>query len=530
MFYRKSTGSYGLFRLAPLSIGILALGCGGGGGGSTVNPGGPSQTSHVGPVAVTFTGHPQAEISGSTNQVTAVGQAGASFTNLSINPAHSLSSTFIAFGRQLGGGNAVSFFPATGVGPATFPVGSGYSYTPSFSQSGVMAFFTDMAGNFSIDTMLSDGSQQKLVLASTEFVLYPTISPNGATIAYMSGDGNIYTIPSSGGTPAKIYSGGEAASAPPVWSPNGSQIAFTATNIPTSSLHVYTMTSLGASLSDITPSSFSLGNTKACSWSPDGNTLACSYVAQSASTSAVATISPTAGFSNPQSPSSFNDLFPSFSPDGSEIAFYRTNAGGATPGIYVSSKLGSSPQLLLPDPTTAGETGPVTSLTWSPFLESQTFIGAHGTITASPVSGFLVSQNGANFASLLTFTANTPSTATLTQSGSSTTGAPLAYTLGADSITNIAYTNVYNGAHVTIPLTSTPTTVVTIDAITGFVDYVVPGIAGKAHPAVARSSGSSIVYTGAFSAIYDSTGKNLAPSGASSVEFDRSTGKLVSFR
>ncbi len=141
-----------------------------------------------------------------------------------------------------------------------------------------------------------------------------------------------------------------------------------------------------------------------------------------------------------------------------------------------------------------------------------------------------MTQNGSVFTSLLTFTATTPSTATLVQSGTNSNGAPIAYTLGADSINNISFTNVYLGAHTSIPLTTTPSAVVTVDAVTGFIDYVVPAIAGKAHPMAAKSTGNSLTYTGSFSAIYDRTGKNLAPKGATSIELDRTTGKLVSFR
>ncbi len=130
----------------------------------------------------------------------------------------------------------------------------------------------------------------------------------------------------------------------------------------------------------------------------------------------------------------------------------------------------------------------------------------------------------------MTFNTTTPSTATITQSGTNSSGAPLAFTLGGDAITNISYANVYNGTHVSIPLTSTPTAVITVDALTGMVDYVVPAIAGKAHPMASKSVGNALTYSGQFSAIYDGTGKNLAPNGATSVEFDRATGRLVSFR
>ncbi len=87
----------GLLRTMPLSIGLFVIGCGG--GGTASNPTAPSQTAKIGPVAVTFTGHPQVAISGSSGQVTSVGQAGASYTNLSINPTHSLNATYLAFSR-----------------------------------------------------------------------------------------------------------------------------------------------------------------------------------------------------------------------------------------------------------------------------------------------------------------------------------------------------------------------------------------------------------------------------------------------
>ncbi len=510
-------------RIVPLCLAVLAVGCGG--GGSTSNPVGPTQTNQVGPVAVTFTGHPQAEVTGVSGTITAVGQAGASYSTLSMNPAHNLSSTVIAYSRTMSnGGSEIFTIPAVVSGPSTPLVHSGTAQYPAYSQSQVMTFQGNPGSGDLIETILGDGSQQKTVLPG-QFI--PTLSPNGATIAYVNLFGQVFTIPSGGGTSTQIGTQ-QPQYSPLIWSPSGTQIAFT---VRVAGLDtVWTMTSTGGSPTNVTPTQFAEGNLIVNSWSPDGNSLACTYSASGSSISSVVVMSPTGNLSSILSPLSYNDAYPSFSPDSSRIAFYRSNANGATPGIYTEDVFGDTPQLLCPDPPGSGATGPVTGLVWSPFQESKNFVGAGGTITGSPVAGFLVAQNGSQFGSLLAFTATTPSTATVTQSASNASGAPIVFTLGADSITNISYANVYNGAHSSIPLTGTTSTVVSVDGVTGLIDFVAPAVAGKARPAVVRSSGTALTYTGDFSGIFDSTGKNLAPGGASSFQFDRVTGKLVSFR
>ncbi len=516
-----------LFPMGSVSLGLLAVGCGGG-GGSSGNPATSTQTTHVGPVAVSFTGHPQAAITQSSAQVTSVGQAGASYTSLSINPAPNLNSTFLLFTRNISpsGGFQIFTMPPFGSAPATLLVHSGVNGIPAISQSGVISFVNYGLSTNSLDTIKSDGSGQKVVTAVGSIL--PAISPSGTTIAYLYA-GNIWTQPVGGGAPTEIYSGGEAVAAAPVWSPSGSQIAFTEYNPVTDTYNAFTMTSAGASQTNVTNEGLTVANVEVNSWSPDGTTLACAYWAVDSPTAQTLLLSLNGGIDNFLTPTALNDSSPCISPDNQKIAFYRSNAGGAIPGIYVSDFAGLNAQLVLPDPS-SGPTGAITSMVWSDFLEGQVFVGAHGTLLGTPVSGFLVSQNGNQFASLLTFTATTPSTATLTQSATNSNGAPMAFTLGADSITNISYANVYNGSHVSIPLAATPTTVITIDATTGFVDYVIPGIAGKAHPMAAQSTSSDLTYTGQFSAIYDGTGKNLAPSGATTVQIDRTTGKLLSFR
>src|ERR1019366_5351365 len=100
---------------------------------------------------------------------------------------------------------------------------SGYS---SISRAGVIAYLTQVNGQYQIQTMLQDGTSRHIVISGIGPV--PAISPNGQTIVYLNiVDNNLWSIPAGGGTPVKIYSGGNVVSAP-VWMPTGQDIAFSA--------------------------------------------------------------------------------------------------------------------------------------------------------------------------------------------------------------------------------------------------------------------------------------------------------------
>ncbi len=228
MLSRTRNSAFGAIRIAPFCLGLFAIGCGGGGGSST-NSTSSTETSQVGPVAVSFTGHPQVAVTASTGLVTSVGQAGASYTTLSMNPAHSLASTFIAFDRPYSSqGFKLYTVPATLNSTPSLLLNSGESAYPSISQSGVIAFWADYPNGVTaqgIFSALGDGSQFKPVFEGSEFE--SAISPNGATVAYVDELGDVWTVASSGGTSTEIYSGGDAAKEPPAWSPSSTVLAFT---------------------------------------------------------------------------------------------------------------------------------------------------------------------------------------------------------------------------------------------------------------------------------------------------------------
>jgi hypothetical protein len=297
-------------------------------------------------------------------------------------------------------------------------------------------------------------------------------------------------------------------------------MAFTAKDS-TGHFNVYTMSSTGGTATSVLPTSYAgTGDALANAWSPDGLSLACTWTPTNSSTSGVLVISLNGGGSFFQTPATFSDSYPCYSPDNKKMAFYRSSAGGASPGIYESDFDGLNPQLIIPDPSSSGPSGPVESLVWSHFPPTVKFLGAGGTVAGPTFSGFLMSQKGSQFASLLSMLATTSSTATITPTGTQSVGGPLVYTLSADAVTNVSFTNSYIGGHTSINLTTTPTVVVSIDGATGFVDFVAPGVFKK---------GPAGTYVGKFSAIYDQNGKNVAPAGATSITVDQMTGKLSSF-
>ena len=69
---------------------------------------------------------------------------------------------------------------------------------------------------------------------------------------------------------------------------------------------------------------------------------------------------------------------------------------------------------------------------------------------------------------------------------------------------------------------------VSIDSGTGQVDLVAPSATRKAAPV--KNPDGTMTYNAAFKAIYDGTGKNLAPSGAKQLIVNPKTGRLVSFK
>src|SRR5579862_1861040 len=86
-----------------------ATGCGGGQQGVTVST--ATHTSKAGDAIITYSGQPKPMAAESSNAVTVLTQAGATFSNITLEPAASLASTYIAFSRLEEGVVTINVLP-----------------------------------------------------------------------------------------------------------------------------------------------------------------------------------------------------------------------------------------------------------------------------------------------------------------------------------------------------------------------------------------------------------------------------------
>src|SRR5215475_128335 len=90
----------------------------------------------------------------------------------------------------------------------------------------------------------------------------PGISPDGATIAFVSG-GDIWEVPAAGGD-ARLLVSHPATESRPLFSPDGKRLAFTSTRTGNGDVYVLTLAT-----GDVTRLTFDDANELVTGWSPD---------------------------------------------------------------------------------------------------------------------------------------------------------------------------------------------------------------------------------------------------------------------
>jgi hypothetical protein len=227
-----------------------------------------------------------------------------------------------------------------------------------------------------------------------------------------------------------------------------------------------------------------------------------------------------------------DDAFPTYSPDGTKLAFIRLDGSGHTQ-IYVGNADGTTPSSA--QRISDGQMNDFKP-SWSPYVKARKFVGTGGAFGAS-ASGFLVGQQGKVVTSLVVFNAQTPNTAHLDVQGTTLQYQPnLVFTVTGNLLNGLAYANGLTSPPTPVLNAGTTATgaVVSFDASDGTVTGVFPYTSNKAvghgggTPTPERE-GDALVYRGAFLGVWDGSGTNRAPNGASEVRLDSRTGRLLSF-
>jgi Tol biopolymer transport system component len=208
-----------------------------------------------------------------------------------------------------------------------------------------------------------DGQGMEVVpLAGLEGAqLEPAFSPDGNQIVFALQNGKnsgIYSVLVSGGRPLRLTT--NSSDSYPKWSPNGREIAFTRSSEQRVAINV--LPSLGGparKLYDGFSSAFSDG----FDWSPDGRFLAISQAEQDGFHARIALLSLSDSEIRPLTAPSEQDTDsePAFSPDGSTVAFVRSNAGGMVNDLYVAPLTGGEAKRL-----TFDHRNILGSLAWTP--------------------------------------------------------------------------------------------------------------------------------------------------------------------
>ena len=501
--------------LAAMAMPVMLSGCGGGGGGTgapasdggvTMNYGNiVTRAATPAPPPVTFTG-PGGAITG---------VAGANFTSIQLNDTSpTLAETQIAYER----GYNVRMMLPDGTGDVATPaVQAAYPSSLTWSPNGARLAYNNAFGGLYL--AYSDGTHVGKLTTGSD--ANPCFVSDGQLVfqRYASGVSNIYSILTNGTSLTNLTPSGTNDSSPAASHFYG-LIVFT--RVGSSGAQLWAMNRDGSGQVNI--SGTNSGDDHAA-WAPASYNIAFSnggqiYRMNANGANRVQLTTPPA--------SGQSDDRPTWSPDGSQIAFQRTT-NATTSQIWVMNADGTNQHNISNNGN--DEQAP----SWSPFFSKRLFVGAGGEL-ATNAAGFIFGRQGPALKSFLTFDCTTRDSATVTSQTPNATYSPNAVMLiQGDAITNLQFVNGYSAVQ-TIISGSQPAAngaVVDYDAATGSITDVVPyqgtRAAGGGKPVVQTANGVTTIH-GALLGVWDGAGANHAKQGAREVKLDSKTGVVISVK
>ena len=203
----------------------------------------------------------------------------------------------------------------------------GRDICPAYSADGRrIAFCSDRTGAFEIWVMDANGGHERQLTSLGTSATFPDFSPDGSRIAFSAqtagtGDTDVWTVPSRGGTPTRVTDTPDTPEDDPVWSPDGSRILFVRFAGDFSSSQLWTVDVASGVETRLTSDATFKDQTP--DWSPDGTRI--TYTADDD----VWLMDDDGSDQVNLTHSASVEFGATFSPDGRTIAF--TGSGGPVP-------------------------------------------------------------------------------------------------------------------------------------------------------------------------------------------------------
>ena len=512
-------------RLALLPLVALIAGCSGSGSpelpGTVANL--ASTTLNLGPFTSRVVGTAQPPVTSSAvNGANVTGIAGALIDRLTLNfsGARNLSESRIAFYSSRDGNNEIYSMNADGTNQTRITNNAAFDAFPSWSPDGTkIAFLSFRDGNAELYSMNADGTNQTRLTNNVAQDAYPSWSPDGTKIVFSSfRDGNfeIYSM-NADGTNLKNLTNNASEDGFPCWSPDGTKIEFYSSR--DGNYEIYSMNADGTGVTRLTNNT--ADDLNPC-WSPNGNKIV--FYSTRDGNGEIYSMNTDGTNQTRLTNNAAFDGNPCWSPDENKIAFQSFRDGNHE--IYSMNTDGTNQTRLT---TNVGLNPSWGYLPRTP----KTLIGTGGTLGAT-AAGFLFGLKGKLTTSIVAFDTTTVASRAgarvMNQTANETNGTNLVFSITTtEGLASVRYAPI-NGGVPGVPVVpaipaGTTGALVAFSFSDGSVVAVIPYAANKSVP----TKTSNATYTAKFTAIFDAKGNNLAPTGASSVTFDPSTGKLVQF-